>query len=377
MDRRFRPMARDEAKSLFPGCRLESYGTQGVTCLIMAITDAAVNIEKADASFIDFAVRIDAVLEDAKGDYERIGGAIAEVLGKSSGKSFRIEVRNIESRIGQNAKTIEVRLGRSLEEQGFLADIKEGEVVVYVVLINDDVLVGHADACAGGGLAMDLLRLENAETGKVINRAEFKMKEAVDFFSIDLKKVRTCLDIGAAPGGWTHYLSQSGIRVVARDTALLDYGKVAEGKRVLVLVDGVDVESTRKKIASLAPAEDIAVADISGPDAKSGDYDIVHVKASMPQDRLMAALGGFGKFDMLVIDANTSPTDSAKIASEMACLTRQGSPLIMTVKLVNFSFRRHIKSIRDGLEESYDSVRIKKLIHNRMELTAYAVSKGE
>ncbi len=322
MDRRFRSMAREEAMSLFPGCRLEKYGTQGVVCPLMVLTENDVNLSKADATFIDFAVRIDATLEDAKGDYDRIEGAIAEVLGKNPGKSFRLEVRNIESRIGQNAKTIEVRLGRKLEEHGFLADIHKGEVVIYVVLINDDVLIGHADARTGRGLAMDMLRLEQAETGRMINRAEFKMKEAVEFFGVDLKKVRTCLDIGAAPGGWTHYLSQRGVRVVARDTALLDYGKVAEGKSVLVLVNGADVTATREMIKSLAPASNVTVADIDGPDAGFGDYDIVHVKASMPQDRLMALLGKFGKFDMLVIDANTPPEDSAKIADEMACLTR-------------------------------------------------------
>lgn len=375
MDRRFRSMAREEAMSLFPGCRLEKYGTQGVVCPLMVLTENDVNLSKADATFIDFAVRIDATLEDAKGDYDRIEGAIAEVLGKNPGKSFRLEVRNIESRIGQNAKTIEVRLGRKLEEHGFLADIHKGEVVIYVVLINDDVLIGHADARTGRGLAMDMLRLEQAETGRMINRAEFKMKEAVEFFGVDLKKVRTCLDIGAAPGGWTHYLSQRGVRVVARDTALLGYGKVAEGKSVLVLVNGADVTATREMIKSLAPASNVTVADITGPDGGFGDYDIVHVKASMPQDVLMALLGKFGKFDMLVIDANTPPADSAKIADEMECLVRHGSPLLMTVKLVNLSFRRHIKAIKDGLAKSYDSVRIKKLIHNRMELTAYAISR--
>jgi 23S rRNA U2552 (ribose-2'-O)-methylase RlmE/FtsJ len=374
-DRRFRSMAREEAMSIFPGCRLEKYGTQGVVCPLMVLTESDVDLSKADATFIDFAVRIDATLEDAKGDYDRIEGAIAEVLGKNPGKSFRLEVRNIESRIGQNAKTIEVRLGRKLEEHGFLADIHKGEVTIYVVLINDDVLIGHADARTGRGLAMDMLRLDQAETGKMINRAEFKMKEAVEFFGVDLKKVRTCLDIGAAPGGWTHYLSQQGVRVVARDTALLDYGKVAEGKSVLVLVDGADVAATRERIKSLAPASNVTVADIHGPDAGFGDYDIVHVKASMSQDALMAMLGRFGKFDMLVIDANTPPADSAKIADEMACLIRQGSPLLMTVKLVNLSFRRHIKAIQDGLAKGYDSIRIKKLIHNRMELTAYAISK--
>ncbi len=370
-------MAREEAKSIFPGCRLENYGTQGVVCPILVIAEAPAKLESAEASFIDFAVRIDAVLENAKGDYDRMEEAIAGILGENPGKSFRMEVRNIESRVGQNAKSIEVRLGRKLEERGFRADIRQGEVVIYVVLINDDVLVGYADAHSARGLAMDPLRLENAETGKVINRAEFKMIEAVDFFGIDLKKVGTCLDIGAAPGGWTHYLSHEGVRVVARDTALLDYAKVAEGKRVLVLVGGADVAATSEKISSLAPTGDITVADIEGPETGFGSYDIVHVKASIPPERLIDALGKFGKFDMLAIDANTPPADSARIANGMARLTRRGSPLVMTVKLVNLSFRKHVRAVQDGLAESYDSIRVKKLTHNRMELTAYAISKGE
>jgi 23S rRNA (cytidine2498-2'-O)-methyltransferase len=375
MDRRFRSMAKEEARSIFPGCRFESYGTQGAVSLILAITETAIPVDKINGSFIDFAVRVDAVLDNAKGDYGRIEGAIEEVLRKKGGRSFRIEVRNIESRIGESAKSIEVRLGTSLEKRGFRADVKGGDVVVYVVLVNDDVLVGHADARSGRSLPIDLLRQENAETGSAINRAEFKLREAIDFFGIDLDKVRTCLDIGAAPGGWTHYLSQRGVRVVARDTALLDYAKLAEGKRVLVLVDGPDVSKIRGQTKPLAHGCDITVADIDGPSAGFGDYDIVHLRAAMPQEKLMRVLGKFGKFDMLVIDANTQPVDSAKIADEMACLMKKGSPLVMTVKLVNPSFRRHVRSVREGLPRSYDSVRIKKLIHNRMELTAYAVSE--
>lgn len=375
-DRRFRPLAREEAMSIFPGCRIESYGTQGSVCLITAISEGEPRTPPSEASFIDFAMRVDATLENARRDYGRICAAIREVLEGVPGRSFRLEVRNIESRIEESAKDIEVMLGRDLERQGFLADIKGGEVIVYVVLINDDALVGHARARAGAAGPLDLLRSENAETGKVINRAEFKLMEAVDFFGIDLKGVRTCLDIGAAPGGWTHYLSRNGVRVVARDTALLDYARLSAGKRILVLVEGPDVPAAREQVASLAPGGNVDVADIGGPEAGLGDYDIVHLRATMTQERLMQVLGRFGKFDMLVIDANTSPEDSARIADEFEPLTRPGSPLVMTVKLVSPSFRRHIRAVYDGLEKCYGSVRIKKLIHNRMELTAYAVSKG-
>lgn len=344
---------------------------------MVAVTEDGPRQPPSDASFIDFAVRIDAALENARRDYERIGSAIKDILAGNPGKSFRIEVRNVESRIDESAKDVEVMLGKRLEEQGFRADIRDGDTVVYVVLINDDAVVGHADSRSREGRTLDMLRRENSETGKVINRAEFKLMEAVEFFGIDLGKVGTCLDIGAAPGGWTHYLSRKGIKVVARDTALLDYAKLAEGKRMLVLVDAADVASVQDELKLLAPGCDITAADIGGPLDGFGGYDIVHIRATMPQERLMGVLGGFGKFGMLVIDANTSPDDSARIADEFARLTRRGSPLVLTVKLVSPSFRRHVRSIYDGLEKCYDSVRIKKLAHNRMELTAYAISRGE
>jgi len=45
---------------------------------------------------------------------------------------------------------------------------------------------------------------------------------------------KIALDIGAAPGGWSHYLLQHGIKVVAVDNALLDYKKFI-GKKYSLL----------------------------------------------------------------------------------------------------------------------------------------------
>eukprot|EP00300_Choanocystis_sp_HF-7_P040862 c7425_g1_i1.p1 GENE.c7425_g1_i1~~c7425_g1_i1.p1 ORF type:complete len:194 (+),score=41.57 c7425_g1_i1:604-1185(+) len=50
-----------------------------------------------------------------------------------------------------------------------------------------------------------------------ISRAFFKIKEATHRFSIPVGDSTTCLDIGAAPGGWSEFVAERGGRVVAVD----------------------------------------------------------------------------------------------------------------------------------------------------------------
>ncbi len=54
-----------------------------------------------------------------------------------------------------------------------------------------------------------------------ISRAEFKLLEALEAFHIELPSGGVALDLGAAPGGWTRVLRQTGQYVTAVDPAAL------------------------------------------------------------------------------------------------------------------------------------------------------------
>ena len=378
-DHRFGRMAEKELGKVFPGIVFEErkrYGDVRVT--IAGIKkpgeEVASIMGERMPSFIDFVMPIDRKLRMIDKDFKDVSDAIAVLLRKYKGRSFRIEAKRIDTNLKEGAKSIEVLLGQRLEKQGFVADLKEPKLMIYVVFLKGGAMMGHSEISAGTKAStLDIFRAETKEETEPINRAEFKMKEAVGFFGIDLKKIKTALDIGAAPGGWTHYLSQQGIRVVAVDNALLDYKKIAEGKRVLVLAGKGELPGMRKTVGLKAR---ITVADVddSGTDLKA--YDVIHIKANMQQDKGMDALRRFGRFDMLTIDTNTAPSESSDIACTLSVLMKRGAQLVMTTKLVTGAFDSHIKAVMDGLSRCYRSIRIKKLPRNRRELTVYALLKG-
>jgi len=61
-----------------------------------------------------------------------------------------------------------------------------------------------------------------AQTPEQISRAEFKLLEALEVFGVTLPSKGRALDLGAAPGGWTRLLLETGLNVVAVDPANLD-----------------------------------------------------------------------------------------------------------------------------------------------------------
>jgi 23S rRNA (cytidine2498-2'-O)-methyltransferase len=63
-----------------------------------------------------------------------------------------------------------------------------------------------------------------------MSRAAAKLEEALDGFGIEPGRGETCVDLGAAPGGWTARLLQRGARVIAVDPANLAPSLKGHGK---------------------------------------------------------------------------------------------------------------------------------------------------
>lgn len=257
-------------------------------------------------------------------------------------------------------------------EFGFIADLEKPEVMVYIVFLKESALIGHKGATSKN-LVLDRFRESNKRIEPIINRAEFKMKEAVEFFGIDLSDVKQALDIGAAPGGWTHYLSDQGIKVVSVDNGLLYYEKFDKNKKILILANEEDILKLRETLDEKGLTDNIKVCPVSDFNTDSNAYDIIHIKANLDPGEMLGVLQKFGKFDMLSIDTNTSPTDSAKIASSLIPLLNPNASLVMTTKLVTMEIERHMDSVNNGLSKTYHSIQFKKLPHNRRELTVHAI----
>ncbi|MFP3279291.1 MAG: hypothetical protein RXP92_03225, partial [Candidatus Micrarchaeota archaeon] len=83
-----------------------------------------------------------------------------------------------------------------------------------------------------------------------------------------------------------------------------------------------------------------------------------------------------GKFDMLTIDTNTAPLESTSIANKLAGFLTNNAVLVMTIKLISKAFSKHISEAVDELSKNYASIKIKKLPHNRQEVTLFATKKA-
>ncbi len=380
VDHRFSRLAEQELASALPGCKLEPHRIRNNDKLNTVFfkveaptTDLPARIRESTSSFVDFVLPVDAVLDTKDTvDYLKIEDAASAVLAGNKRTSFKIEVKKAGLAADETAKSIEVRLGEELEERGYRADLKTPELMVYVILLGKSTIIGHVGAKTQKDRTLDAFRRANRQGGDRVNRAEFKIEEAIDFFGIDLGKHKMALDIGASPGGWTHYLSQHGIKVVAVDNALLNYEKVSKGKKVLVMADAADVPGIRKMLADNRLGGNVLVKGI-GEDADFSDYDIIHIKANMERDKRIELLKRFGEFDILTIDTNTAPPESSAIANSLAGLLGPGAPLVMTIKLPTSAFSKHISSAETGLSKNYTSISLKKLPHNRRELTAYGI----
>jgi 23S rRNA (cytidine2498-2'-O)-methyltransferase len=344
-DGRFAGYAKKELRSFF-GNRCGAIDS--IDGMLLAEIDIqpdalATEIEGSRFIFVYNAVPMAGNCGVKPGDYDGLVGLLEKSLDK--GKRFRMEVLNMKARSGTNAKSIEVQLGTALERKGFVADLSSPEVNAYVIITGGQAFLGIDKR--GERQAMDWFRLSVNRGGKSISRAEFKLEEAAEFFGIDFDSVRRCIDVGAAPGGWSAALAKRGASVLAVDQSQLDYDAI---KRA-----GVDVNVT----------ESLDRKDWKG---------ILHLKKSV--EKSMEELNNCGiVFGLMMIDMNVEPRKAADAAVKLAPLLTKGGSLLMTVKLPDTMVHKHISAAIDGLKGSYGGIAVRKLPHNRQEVTLYAKKK--
>jgi 23S rRNA C2498 (ribose-2'-O)-methylase RlmM len=276
VDHRFSKIVERELASL-PNCTIEAYKVRNNrklnTLFFKVLANNSIDFEKVSkaSAFIDFVIGVDFTLQINTLDYQKIEEAIAKIINDSNAKTFKIEVKKIDFYSNETAKSIEVRLGRELEKQGYIADLNNPELIIYCLLLRNAVILGQPIP-GSKRTVLDLFRQANKEKEDFVNRAEYKLKEAVEAFGIDLSMHKIALDIGAAPGGWSHYLLQHGMKVVAVDNALIDYKKFI-GKKMLVITN-------EKEKLGLDKIENVSIKEF-GEEIEIGAYDLIHIKTNV------------------------------------------------------------------------------------------------
>ena len=271
---------------------------------------------------VDSEVRISRESESINVIYNEILG-----LGKlRADETFRVHCRRRGSH-DFNSRDVEVTVGRSLEEDpGATADLTDPGKAVVVQIFQDIAYVGVTGS--ENLLVKEVRRFRKYARGeRPFTRAEFKIREALEAFGVEVNEDSEVLDVGAAPGGWTKVLAGMARRVVAVDPADLH----------------------------------LSVGEMR---------NVTHLRC-----RAEELPGDVGAFDLITNDMNVSPEESAEIMNGLARLLREGGLAIMTVKFVTRERRRHVREAMRILEAEYRDFRIKRLPHNRNETTLFMRKK--
>ncbi|HXM57467.1 MAG TPA: SAM-dependent methyltransferase [Candidatus Dormibacteraeota bacterium] len=238
-------------------------------------------------------------------------------------KTFAVESRKLHvagEGVPFGARDVEVRLGTCLAERGFPVDMEAPDQLVSVALHRWRALVGVSRPADNLSPHADEYR-RYSRLPSPVSRAGAKLREALELWPLDLPAGRRALDVGAAPGGWTHVLAGLGLRVVAVDPA------------------------------------DLSEVVLANP-------LVTHVRARMETAGLESE-----SFDLVVNDMNLDPDESAALMCEAAPYLAPGAPAIMTIKVTVRSPLRLIRGTIAVLQHAYQVHGVRNLFHNRQEVT--------
>jgi len=302
------------------------------TALVRQGSDAeslAKIFHKRNPTFIQHLAPVEAVakLDGTRDDFERLEEAVLEAAPIDPCTPFVIQCRKGKGTISgthegasYGSRDVEIAVGIKLGQRGLYANLHEYLQVVSIYLSEGLGYVGVSLASENLTRRADEHRYRSMDSGH-ISRAQYKLAEALDVFGIAVSTATRALDLGAAPGGWTEVLVKQGAYVVAVDPGALDPS----------LERHPQVEHLRERIENL-------------------NFEP-------------------GSFNLVVNDMNVAPAESAALMCKVAPWVREGSPEVMTIKLVSARPHRLIEQASNVLAHAYKVLSVRHLHHNRQEVT--------
>lgn len=327
--------ARKELRRILPGASFRPLFLKGNILASTAVPegDAIRRISDADttvvASVSPVQRQVTAPTESAS--FADIAAALSEIGRIQPGETFIVRCQRRGSHEWQ-ARELEKTVAAALERLtgGVGEYTAETDWHVTVQVFQDLAFVGvnRPDHM----LRKELHRQRKYAPGeRPLNRAQWKLREALKEFGIELPATGRALDLGSAPGGWAAVLAEAVAEVVAVDPAELD-------------PEVVKLPNVRH----------------------------MRFRAEM----LLDDPGQWGEFDIITSDMNRDPAEVADLMCRLSPLLRPGAPAIMTIKYVTPSRRKHEQEATSRLAAEFDQIRIHRLPHNARETTAAMRRKG-
>jgi 23S rRNA (cytidine2498-2'-O)-methyltransferase len=331
----FDAKARQELRKLLPGARVQSLFLKGNLVMYSDLEEAEVlaRLREAETRLVAkvFPIQASAAVTPDPTCFADLAATAAAIGRLEAGQTFVVRAH----RRGQHewaTRELEQDMARRLQDRiGAVGEILpplDWQVTVQIYQSYAYLGVNHPD---------DLLHKELKVSRKYapgerpLNRAQWKIREALQAFEIEAPAGGWVLDLGSAPGGWVAVLAETAAHVVAVDPAELDPSVTARP----------NVEHLKVRAETLL------------------DRPEYHER-----------------FDLLTCDMNLDPAEAAEILVRLAPTLKPGAPAIMTVKYVTPRRGEHDRQARQGLAAAYEEIRLQHLPHNAQETTAAMRRKG-
>lgn len=264
-------------------------------------------------------------ITDTEATIAAIRSAVAEAGLPVRGKKVAVQARKAEAPQTPMADVAPIAVKSAIDEAlegtyGAIPVVRDMEWIISVYLARDTAYIGwstpeeNLSSWSGGAIHF---RKEDGD----ISRAKFKLMEAEEAFRLDFGEFYSALDIGAAPGGWSSFLLEKGLRVTAVDPADMHPSLLRERGFTYV-----------KKNA----------ANVRFPD---------------------------GEFDLLVCDMSWDPLNMAALVKRLLPAVSREGTVLTTVKLMHGKAFATLREVERIMEPEAKLVKAKQLFHNREELT--------
>ncbi|MCI3922518.1 methyltransferase domain-containing protein [Paenibacillus sp. TRM 82003] len=328
-NRGFGKLASSELQRLFDEAKTQSLSPGDVFRFVVE-TDRAETIRRIrekEPIFLRHMQPADRAvpMTDAEGTLAAIRAAVAEGGLPIRGKKVAVQARKAEAPQTPKADVAPIAVKHAIDEvlaetYGAIPVVRDMEWIISVYLARDTAYIGwstpdeNLSSWSGGAVHF---RKEDGD----ISRAKFKLMEAEEAFGLDFADFHGALDIGAAPGGWSSFLLEKGLRVTAVDPADMHPSLLREHGFTFV-----------KKNA----------ANVRFPD---------------------------GEFDLLVCDMSWDPTNMAALVKRLLPAVSRDGTILTTVKLMHGKAFATLREVESIMEPEAKLVKTKQLFHNREELT--------
>ena len=239
-----------------------------------------------------------------------------------------VQIRKVRGEYYFNPIDLKGEVDKLLVELGAEAEIKEPDYIISVLLDGEKFYIGmspselNVSTWSGG-----MIHYKKEEVD--ISRAKYKLIEAISTFKLDLSKVHSALDLGAAPGGWTSVLLEKEIAVTAVDT--------------------LDMDIRLNKYKNYTNIK----GNITGLDLPEESFDLLTADISMNSKST----------------ATMNSKSTAAMVNKASRFLKNGGYAIVTVKLTADKVRRGIKEVKEVYQEVFDVEEAKQLFHNKDEIT--------